>query len=197
MEPGWSPRDYDDEEDEEAEDLLFPAARLYDQVVSGGSLQPIATSVRMGAGESAYADDMMECSRYYALDGYLHERPASYLSPTDLIGSAIRNQSSRKAAEGQWRDTHVTRVVLTNQRLLVSFEGRWLSFWHKTIAEFLPAPVDFCLILTCHDAAPLRLRGPTAASTAVALASLLYSPEQMARIPEFARFDATAGEGDS
>ncbi|MCM0675254.1 hypothetical protein NCC78_11235 [Micromonospora phytophila] len=191
MEPGWNPRDYDDEE---VEDLLFEAARLYDHVVSGGELQPVFTSVRLDANESAYADDLMEYSRYYALDGYLHQEPVSYLSPMDLIGSAIRNRARREAAEGQWRDTHVTRVVLTNLRLLVFLEGRWLSYWHNAIVQLLPAPVEFCLHLTFHELPPLRLRGPTAASMAVALASLLYPPEQMAQIPQFARFDATAGE---
>lgn len=182
MEPGWRPGDFDTEQIEEA---LLEAARLYEHVVSGGLVEPVATSLRLNDGESAYADGPMEYSRFYGDDTYLLESPASYLSPTAVLGSIIRNRVSRDSAEPRWRDVHTTRVALTNRRLIISVDSRWLSFHHASIAEFLPQLGDFSLVLTLFENVPLRLRAPDLPARAVLLASFLYTPQEMAQIPGF------------
>jgi hypothetical protein len=186
VEPGWRPGDH---HPDEIEDMLFEAARLYHYLTSGAALDPVATAVLLEPGESAYFDDEVECSWYYGDDFYLHES----LSLTRFVVPSIRNWARRQDAEPHWRGAHITRVILTGQRLLFSDDGRWTSLWHSTIAEYHPEPADFLLTLTFHESPPLRLRGPDVASLTVAFASLLFSPEQMAQLPGFARFDPTAG----
>jgi hypothetical protein len=160
VEPGWRPGDFDAEQVEEA---LLEAARLYEHLVSGGLVEPVATSLRLDGGESAFADGPMEYSRFYGDDTSLH----------------------RDSAEPRWRDIHTTRVALTNRRLIISVDGRWISFHHPSIAEFLPQLGDFSLVLTLFENAPLRLRAPDLPARAVLLASFLYPPQEMAHIPGF------------
>lgn len=187
MEPGWSPHDCDDEE---LEDLLFQAARLYDHLIAGRALQPLTgIAVLLGADEAAYAVESMQCARYYAIDS---ELPMPYPSSAELIDAAINNRASRHLDGAQWRDAYTTRLVLTDRRLMISLAGRWASYPHGAIVEFLPVPEAFCLVLTYQDTAPLRLRGPTVPSLSVALAGLLYAPEHLTQIPGFTRFDAAA-----
>ncbi|MEV0132908.1 hypothetical protein AB0H83_31150 [Dactylosporangium sp. NPDC050688] len=182
VEPGWRPGDFDAEQIDEA---LLKAARLYEHIVSGGLIEPVATSLRLDDGEYAYADGPMEYSRFYGEDTYLHESPTSYLSPTAVVGSTIRNRVSRESAEPRWRDTHTTRVALTNRRLLISVDHRWSSFHHQSIAEFLPELPELSLVLTLFENVPLRLRAPDLPAQAVLLASFLYTPQEVAEIPGF------------
>jgi hypothetical protein len=183
MEPGWRPGDFDAEQ---VEDAMLDAVRLYEHLAGGGRIEPIATSLRLDDEEQAYSDELMEYSRFYGEDASSSELPASYLSPTAVLGSMLRNRASREGAEPRWRDIHTTRVALTNRRLVMSVDNRWLSLYYPSIAEFLPDLAQFSLILTLFENVPLRLRAPNLPIRAVLLASFLYPVPEMAQLPGFA-----------
>ncbi len=180
MEPGWRPGDFDAEQVDEA---MTAAARLREHLRTGGRVQPIDTVLRLAPDEHAYADELMEYARYYGDDTFVQERPGSYLSPTAVVGSLVRNRVSRESAEPSWRDAHATRVAITDRRLLISLEGAWMEVPYPAIAEFLPHIEELTLVLTLFGAVPLRLRAPDLPERAVLLATLLFPGRDPATLP--------------
>ncbi|WP_154814225.1 hypothetical protein [Actinophytocola xinjiangensis] len=177
--PGWRPGDM---HPDEIEDLLFEAARRYHHLVGGAHPEGVPTSLRLDVEEIAYFDGHVDVARYDYLE--LGERITA-----GLLGAPNAVRFLRGEVEPSWRPQGLRRVVLTDQRLLVLDHGRWVSYRHPSVAEFLPEPVDFVVTLVLHDLQPLRLSGPELASLAVVYASLLYQAEELPRLPGFARFD--------
>jgi len=174
--PGWRPGDL---HPDEVEDLLFEAARRYHHLVAGARPDSVPTTVRLGVEELAYFDGHVDVAGYDHLE--LGERITA--------GAPDAARFVRGEVEPSWRPRGLQRVVLTDQRLLVLDHGRWVSYRHPSVAEFLPEPAEFVLTVVLHELQPLRLSGPELASLAVVYASLLYQAEELPRLPGFARFD--------
>jgi hypothetical protein len=185
VEPGWRPGDFDAEQVDEA---MMAAARLREHLRTGGRVEPIATGLRLEPDEHAYADELMEYARFYGDDTFVQERPGSYLSPTAVVGSLVRNRVNRESAEPSWRGVHTTRVAITDRRLLISLEGAWLALPYPIIAEFLPHIADLTLVLTLFGEVPLRLRAPNLPERTVLLATLLFPTRDPATLPGLEAF---------
>lgn len=174
---------------------LMAGGDLFRYVVSGGELEPLPyVSVRMRSGEDAYADVPVEYSRFYAMDvSYDHHSVVAFGSAGCILGALAVNAAGNAIARNralalgaaQWREHQIARVVLTNERMLILTRLRPLSFWHDDLAEFLPDPDVFRLLLTFPDCEPVQLRGPAVPWLAVAMARLIYEPEQLMMIPGF------------
>ena len=182
MEPGWRPGDFDAYQ---VEEKLRDALGLYEHLTGGGKIQPVMTSLLLERDEFAYADELMECSRFEADDSFGQLTPVSYLSPTDVTKSIIRNRIWRESGAAQWRDAVAFRVAITNRRLLISVDNCWASFGYHTIAEFLPTLAKLTLELRFYDDVPLRLRAPDLPARAVLMASYLYELPELPEAPGF------------
>lgn len=174
---------------------LLAGGDLFRHVVTGGELEPLP-SVPMGMrkGEHPYADLPLEYSRFYGMDVTYDQRSVVAFGSAGFVlgalavnaaGNAIARNRARALAAAQWREHQVARVLLTSERLLVFTRTRPLSFWHGGLSEFLPAPDAFQLLLTYPDCEPVQLKGPGVPWLAVAMARIIYEPEQLMMIPGF------------
>lgn len=175
---------------------LLAGGDLYRHVVSGGDLEPLATTpIPPRPGEITYADLPLEYSRFYGTDESYRQfsfkvsgSPAFLVTAlaATAVGNAAARQRARMRAAPQWREHQVVRAVLSNQRLLVSARVGWMSFWHSGLVEFLPDPDAFALILAFTDCEPVMLRGPGVPWLSVAMARLVYQASELPRMPGFA-----------
>lgn len=175
---------------------LLAGGELFRHVVTGGDLEPLpATTVVLQPGERAYADLPLEYSRFYGMDAsYRHRSVVAFGSAgfvlgalaANAAGNAIARSRARAQAAPQWREQQIARVVLTDQRLFIAARPGWLSFWHGGLAEFLPEPDAFQMVLAFPDCEPVMLRGPGVPWLSVAMARLIYDPETVLRLPGFA-----------
>jgi hypothetical protein len=85
-----------------------------------------------------------------------------------------------------WSGARVTRVVVTDQRLLVWLDGEWLTLPYDQVVEFRPDQADLSLFLELDGAPAVRLRGPQLPARAVLLASFLYPAAELVALPGFA-----------
>lgn len=165
------------------------AAQLLAYLLAGGRMVRLpGTPVMLRPGESAYGDAILECSHFSGAEvTYTQQSYPVFGSPAGviggMIGTAISNSRTRSQAEAmaapQWRDAFLTRLVLTEQRILISVQGRWLSFHHSDFAQFSIDTENFTLYLSYHETSPLRLRAPCVLWIAVAMAARLYPLDQL------------------
>ncbi|QKW37648.1 hypothetical protein HUT06_29570 [Actinomadura sp. NAK00032] len=175
---------------------LLAGGDLFRHVVTGGELEPMPyVSMRLREGEHAYAELPLEYSRFYAMDvSYQHQSVVAFGSAGFILGAlavnaagnAIARNRANALAAAQWREHQIARVFLTSERLMIVARVGPLSFWHGGLSEFLPTPDHFRLLLTFPDCEPVQLRGPGVPWLAVAMARLIYRPEQLSLIPGFA-----------
>ncbi|MFI0371180.1 hypothetical protein ACH35V_25235 [Actinomadura sp. 1N219] len=168
---------------------------LFRHLATGGDLEPMpSVPTGLGLDEHPYADLPLEYSRFYAMDvPYDHRSVFAFGSAgfvlgalaVNAAGNAIARNRARALAAPQWREYQVARVLLTSERLLIFTRIGPLSFWHGGLSEFLPAPEAFRLLLTYPDCEPVQLRGPGVPWLAVAMARVIYRPEQLMMIRGF------------
>ena len=173
---------------------------LFRHVVTDGALDPLpAVPVALRRGEQAYADLPFLYSRFYGTNvSYRRRRITAFGSGAfvlvGLVANALGNAAARRSALAraapQWRERQVARTVLTSERLLVGTRTAWLSFWHGGMDEFLPEPERFTLVTTYPDCEPVMLQGPGVPWLSVAMARLLWTPEEIRYRPEFAELAA-------
>jgi hypothetical protein len=89
-------------------------------------------------------------------------------------------------AETPWYGSQITRVVITDQRLLAWLDGQWLSFPYDAVVEFRPDLAELSLVLELDGSPAVRLRGPQLPARAVLLASFLYPAAELVALPGFA-----------
>jgi hypothetical protein len=170
---------------------------LYERVVAGGALQSVQTSLLLNPGEVPYADLVLEYARYYAMTvPYGTQRTLLFgsapLFAAGLLLDAAANGAAKRqaaaAAATQWRDIHLTRIALTNQRILALVEGTWLVFWHSAMLDVWPDPQHWAWFAAYNGSEPLRLRGPWAPWLSVVVGAIVCGREWLAGHPEFAAF---------
>lgn len=151
---------------------------------AGGELKPIATSLRLDAGEVAYFESWAWLSQYFATDGtYRHTSfvaggGAGLVALTagiSAIGNVSRQRAATAMAAPQWRPLGAVPLVATDRRLLACDQGRWLSWWYTAVRQFVPyIPHHLTVDLLLDEGRPTRFAGAPVASLAVILARLLY-----------------------
>lgn len=109
--------------------------------------------------------------RYFALDDVVYERRTlllggSILLPLTGVMSFLANRRRRHEAERlaapQWRALGPMHVVVTDQRLLVWFDGEWSSVWLASVTDVQCHP-DGALDLFFDVDPPYRFSGPDSA----------------------------------
>ena len=161
------------------------ACELFQGLQSGRPLAPLpySSGLLLQADETEYAAADAEFLRYYGRDGgsYVHSTlvmGGPFMMAATGIASAVGNRSRRTAAEQeampQWRYCGSTRAVLTSNRLLISWDGQWVSFHLGSILEIQPNPATSSVCLAFEGSPPLSLRGPWIPDLSVALFYLLH-----------------------
>ncbi len=166
--------------DEEAARGWSSACELFQGLQAGRPLMalPYSSGLLLQPDETEYAAADAEFLRFYGRDGstYVHSTllmGGPFMMAATGIASAMGNRSRRTAAEreamAQWRYCGSTRAVLTSNRLLISWEGQWVSFWLGSILEIQPHPATSSVCLAFEGSPPLSLRGPWIPYLSVAL----------------------------
>ncbi len=128
------------------------------------------------ANEEFFCDVPIGYARYYGTDvnysqtsGFFYGRPAfvaAGLAVTALSNAAQRTTARNKARQ-QWREQCISRLVVSNHRLLVRTRGRWLSFDYASMTAVFPEPTSWGLVCQFSGAEPLLLTGDHAPFVAV------------------------------
>ena len=128
------------------------------------------------ANEEFFCDVAIGYARYYGMDvtysqtsGFFYGRPSFVVA--GLAATAISNAAQRSAARNmareQWREHCVSRLVVSNHRLLVRVRGQWLTFDYSTMTAVFPEPASWGLVCQFSGAEPLLLTGDHAPFVAV------------------------------
>ncbi|MGW5400140.1 hypothetical protein [Streptomyces sp. NPDC003952] len=157
------------------------ASALELHLQNGGELAPVqADDLALADGEVAFADVACSVARFYGTE-VVYARPAGYFENHPTFGrrwvpnrrlDARRLQEAEAAAEPQWRDHTVARVVLTSAgvRLKPSGSPGWLPFDHALLAGVTTRQPE--VVLSYTVCAPLLLAGPAAQWLGVAIEHL-------------------------
>lgn len=171
---------------------------LYRQLLAGHQLPGVPVpGLRLRSGERAHAELVLDYARYHAEDVQAVPASTMVLGPPVAMAAGYAlaafadrraRKRARRAAAPQWRDTTPTRVVLTSTRTMCHAEGRWLTFGHRTVVSISADLYWHTVELNFARVDALRLSGPGACWYSVALAWLLYPPDQFAALPALADY---------
>lgn len=160
------------------------ACQLYEHLSAGGALPVLPPgAVRLNPDEVAYAEAVLGYARFYGTSVSYQSSSTLLLGSATFVAAglaanAMMNSSARRRAEmsaaAQWRDHAPVRTMLTSQRLLCDYRGRWLSFWHNGIVEFQGDLAQWLFVLRYEVGDPIMLHGPAAPWFAVSTAHLVY-----------------------
>lgn len=158
------------------------AAELAEQIAHGSPLPALASTVLLDPGEILHADVGAFGWRFQAMDVF-YEQPrilafgGPVLFAAASIGAASARRRARAEAERlaapQWRALGEPRVLATNRRLLVWFEGAWASVWYDGIRELQPDLEQHRVTMLFDDDPPYALAGPWVPYLAVILTACL------------------------
>ncbi|HEY3504319.1 MAG TPA: hypothetical protein VGN37_16230 [Actinocatenispora sp.] len=171
------------------------ACELYDHLARGGELTELPPgAVRLAPDEAPYADGVLGYARYYGTSVTYQQNSTFLLGSAAFVAAGMaanaaanahaRNRAQAMAA-AQWRDQANVRTLLTDQRLLCDYGGRWLNFWHNGVVEFHGDLSRWLFILRYQVGSPIMLHGPAAPWFAVCIARLVYG-ERGLRLPVLA-----------
>lgn len=145
------------------------AVELAEQVASGGPLPGLASTVLLDPGEVLHADVGAFGWRFQAIDVFYEEpRILAFGGPVLFAAASIGAASARRRARAeaerlaapQWRSLGELRVLATDTRLLVWFEGAWASVWYDGIRELHPDLEQHRVTMLFDDDPPYALAGP-------------------------------------
>jgi hypothetical protein len=137
------------------------AVELAEQVAHGSPLPVLASTVLLDPGEVLHADVGAFGWRFQAMDVFYEEpRVLAFGGPVLFAAASIGAASERRRARAeaerlaapQWRSLGELRVLATDRRLLIWFEGAWASVWYDGIRELHPDLVT----VPGHDAVRRR-----------------------------------------
>lgn len=158
------------------------ALELAEQVAHGSPLPVVASTVLLDPGEVLHADVEAFGWRFQAMDVF-YEEPrvltvgGPLLFAAASIGAASARRRARAEAERvaapQWRSLGELRVLATDRRLLVWFEGAWASVWYDGIRELHPDLEQHRVTMLFDDDPPYALAGPWVPYLTVVLTACL------------------------
>lgn len=180
----------------EAQEAWHSAQRYAFHLAHGG--RPASVFVNgaiLTPDEQAAFETSAEHARFYGDDGSYTHTNGFFLGSWQFMAAgfaatAMANSVKKRRAEARsiprWRDVCRTRIIATNQRLLVEIPMRGLlSFWYAGMQEFYPAPQQWGLVMVWPNAAPLRLTGLSAPYLAVHVGAHVM-PQQWTQHPALA-----------
>jgi len=131
--------------------------------------------------EGAAFETVADHARFCGNDGTYTHTQGMFLGSWQFIAAgfaatAMANSVKKHRAEARsvprWRDVLRTRVIATDQRLLIEIPNRGLQyFWCAGMQELYPAPREWGVVMVWPDAAPLRKTGLSAPDLAVHIAA--------------------------
>ena len=145
------------------------AVQLAEHVAAGGDLPVLASPVLLDPGEVLDADLWADGWRFLAMDVFYDEpRIVAFGGPLLLATTALAAGSARRRARAeaerlaapQWRSLGGLRILATDRRLLVWFEGAWASVWYAGIREIHPDLSARRVTMLFDDDPPYALAGP-------------------------------------
>ena len=158
------------------------AVGLADQLAHGGALPVLASTVLLDPGEALHADIGAVGWRFQAMDVVYEEpRLLALGGPVIFAAASIGTASARRRARAeaerlaapQWRSLGSLRVLATDRRLLVWFEGAWASVWYDGIRELHPDLTNERVTMLFDDDPPYALAGPWVPYLAVIMTACL------------------------
>ena len=158
------------------------AVELAEQITQGRPLPVLASTILLDPGEVLHADVGVFGWRFQAMDVF-YEEPrvltvgGPLLFAAASIGAASARRRARAEAERlaaqQWRALGELRVLATDRRLLVWFEGAWASVWYDGIRELHPDLERQRFTMLFDDDPPYALAGPWVPYLAVIVTACL------------------------
>ena len=128
------------------------------------------------ANEEFFCDVPSGYARYYGTDvsysqtsGFFYGRPSFVVAglAVTALSNAAQRTAARNKARQQWREQCISRLVVSNHRLLVQTRGRWLSFDYASMTAVFPEPTSWGIVCQFSEAEPLLLTGDHAPFVAV------------------------------
>lgn len=145
------------------------AVELAEQVAHGQPLPVLTSTVMLDPGEVLHADVGAVGWRFQAMDVFYEEpRVLAFGGPVLLAAASFGAASARRRARAeaermaapQWRSLGDLRVLATDRRLLVWYEGAWASVWYDGVRELHPDLEQHRVTLLFDDDPPYALAGP-------------------------------------
>jgi hypothetical protein len=158
------------------------AVELAEQIADGSPLPVLASTVMLDSGEVLHADVGALGWRFQAMDVFYEEpRVLTVGGPLLFVAASIGAASARRRARAeaerlaapQWRALGELRVLATNRRLLVWFEGAWASVWYDGIRELHPDLEQHRVTMLFDEDPPYALAGPWVPYLTVVLTTCL------------------------
>jgi hypothetical protein len=158
------------------------ALELAEQVAHGSPLPVLASTVLLDPGEVLHADVGAFGWRFQAMHVFYEEpRVLAFGGPVLFAAASIGAASARRRARAeaerlaapQWRSLGELRVLATDRRLLVWFEGAWASVWYDGIRELHPDLEQRRVTMLFDDDPPYALAGPWVPYLTVVLTACL------------------------
>ena len=145
------------------------AVQLAEHISAGGDPPVLASSVLLDPSEVLHADVWADGWRFLAMDVFYDEpRVVAFGGPLLFASAALAAGSARRRARAeaerlaapQWRSLGGLRILATDRRLLVWFEGAWASVWYAGIREIHPDLSTRRVTMLFDDDPPYALAGP-------------------------------------
>jgi hypothetical protein len=158
------------------------AVELAEQIADGSPLPVLTSTVLLDPGEILHADVGAFGWRFQAIDVFYEEpRILAFGGPVLFAAASIGAASARRRARAeaerlaapQWRSLGELRVLATDRRLLVWFEGAWASVWYDGIREMHPDLEQHRVTMLFDDDPPYALAGPWVPYLTVVLTTCL------------------------
>ncbi len=158
------------------------AVRLADDLASGGSLSVMLSPVLLDLDEVLHADLTAHGWRFHGVD-VVYEEPhvigigGPILFAVTAAAAASARRRARAEAERlaapQWRPLGFLRILATDRRLLVLYQGSWASVWYAGIRQVHPAVHEQRVQLIFEEDSPYALAGPWVPYLTVVLTATL------------------------
>lgn len=158
------------------------AVRLAGDLTAGCSLPVMPSPVLLEPGEVLNADLTAYGWRFHGVD-VIYEEPhvlgiggPLFFAVTAAAAASARRRARAEAerlAAPQWRPLGYLRILATDRRLLVLYQGAWASVWYAGIRQMHPAVHEQRLQLIFEDDSPYALAGPWVPYLTVVLTATL------------------------
>lgn len=160
------------------------AVELAKQVSCGNVLPVLSSPVLLDPGEILHADLSAFGWRFESMDVFYEEpRVVAFGGPllmatTALAAAAARRRARAEAerlAAAQWRSLGRLRILATDRRLLVWYQGAWATVWYAGIREAHPDLPSARLTMHFDDDPPYALAGPWVPYLTVVMSTCVYA----------------------